>query len=257
MWALHCLQKSQGSRIESSNDDLGEADTGAGDIVKDDVPRFRLARAAAEEDQTRPGTALQPAAEGGKQRSTRLLGSPSTHEDHGNATAEGPWEFTAEDLERFPALRKRNFWCIQRHQARALHYDLRMQLDGATVSWAIPRGLLGMSKSGEAHRLAVQTTLHPISYTTFEGSDGRILPSGRRCGTMLWDVGTYTIDTPYLDTSDSEEERSRKRRRVSTDGGEQEARFRQALFHIKGKSRVHSVHFTLQGGRKMTKHCVS
>jgi hypothetical protein len=58
-----------------------------------------------------------------------------------------------------------------------------MQLDGSTVSWAIPKGLLGMSpegsglhtyasgisKRGESSRLAVETTLHPISYTVFEG----------------------------------------------------------------------------------------
>lgn len=73
----------------------------------------------------------------------------------------------------------------------ALHYDLRIQLDGLTVSWAIPKGLLGeslcvlpvdfmkesglgtdnagISKRGESSRLAVETTLHPISYTVFEG----------------------------------------------------------------------------------------
>ena len=44
-----------------------------------------------------------------------------------------------------------------------------MQLDGSTVSWAIPKGLLGISKKGESSRLAVETTLHPISYTVFEG----------------------------------------------------------------------------------------
>lgn len=54
-----------------------------------------------------------------------------------------PWEFEERDLLKFPALRKRNFFCIQRHQARALHYDLRLQLDGGTISWAIPRGLIG------------------------------------------------------------------------------------------------------------------
>lgn len=96
-----------------------------------------------------------------------------------------PWEFPAADLERFPALRKRNFFCIQRHQARALHYDLRLQLDGGTLSWAIPKGLIGasskllgeggaadlagMDKKGESSRMAVQTTIHPISYTTHEG----------------------------------------------------------------------------------------
>ena len=83
-----------------------------------------------------------------------------------SGTAALPWNFTREELERFPALRSRNFWCVQRHQARgkhghsadcsesarlticrrsALHYDLRMQVDGATASWAVPKGLLGES----------------------------------------------------------------------------------------------------------------
>lgn len=34
------------------------------------------------------------------------------------STSDGPWDFSPEDLNRFPALRRRNFWCIQRHQAR-------------------------------------------------------------------------------------------------------------------------------------------
>lgn len=60
--------------------------------------------------------------------------------------------FSAEDIERFPALRKRNFFCIQRHQARALHYDLRLQLDGVTFSWAIPKGLIGPSRTVDVVR---------------------------------------------------------------------------------------------------------
>jgi hypothetical protein len=54
-----------------------------------------------------------------------------------------PPGFSRENIERFPALRRRNFFCIQRHEARALHYDLRLQLDGGTFSWAVPKGLIG------------------------------------------------------------------------------------------------------------------
>lgn len=80
-----------------------------------------------------------------------------------------PLGFSNDVIEKFPALKKRNFFCMQRHQARALHYDLRLQLDGGTFSWAIPKGLIGMSKDGESSRMAVETTVHPISYTTHEG----------------------------------------------------------------------------------------
>jgi hypothetical protein len=108
-----------------------------------------------------------------------------------NTNPGSTWDFSSDELMSFPALRKRNFWCIQRHQARgvclccacswsALHYDLRLQLDGKTVSWAIPRGLLGRSdevrthvagldRHAASHHLAIETTLHPISYTTHEG----------------------------------------------------------------------------------------
>lgn len=100
-------------------------------------------------------------------------------------------EFTPEEIDRFPALKKRNFWCIQRHQATggccaracssrgasvtltltctAHHYDLRMQLDGGTFSWAIPKGLIGLNKADEAAHVAIETTVHPIGYTLYEG----------------------------------------------------------------------------------------
>lgn len=53
--------------------------------------------------------------------------------------------------------------------APALHYDLRMQVDGGTVSWAIPKGLLGLNKADESAHIAVETTIHPIDYTVYEG----------------------------------------------------------------------------------------
>ncbi|ORY32187.1 DNA polymerase ligase-domain-containing protein [Naematelia encephala] len=174
------------------------------------------------------------------------------------------WGFSPEEINRFPALRRRNFWCIQRHQARALHYDLRMQLDGSTVSWAIPKGLLGISKRKEAHRLAVETTLHPNSYTTHEGSDGRTLPSGLRGGTLLWDVGYYLI-TPKPQEDDGmetdNEDMTRKRRRMQYGddesdglGADHESAFRRAFHKHPRAGGVKSIHFTLTGGRKMTDH---
>lgn len=94
--------------------------------------------------------------------------------------------FTLEDVAAFPALRSRNFWCIQRHQATgtlcviamhitqfpAHHYDLRMHLHGQLVSWAIPKGVLGFTVDEKDH-LAVETPLHPLSHAVREGPEGR------------------------------------------------------------------------------------
>ncbi|WWC96621.1 DNA ligase D, 3'-phosphoesterase domain-containing protein [Kwoniella sp. B9012] len=177
----------------------------------------------------------------------------------------GIWGFTRSEIERFPALRKRNFWCIQRHSATAMHYDLRMQVDDGTVSWAIPKGLLGISKKGESSRLAVETTIHPISYTTYEGADGRNFSAGRKGGTLLWDIGEYTItkSSSALDST-SDEERPSKRKRKSRskedseeegsedrDGRYQEDLFRQFLYRKIGYGKSRSIHFMLHGGRKV------
>ena len=78
--------------------------------------------------------------------------------------------FDAQELAAFPALRTRNFWCIQRHQATALHYDLRLRVGDGMVSWAVPRGLLGLSPGRENSRLAVETSVHPLSYAVHEGT---------------------------------------------------------------------------------------
>ncbi|XAO23598.1 hypothetical protein I312_102378 [Cryptococcus bacillisporus CA1280] len=186
-------------------------------------------------------------------------------EDGPKPDVERKWEgFSKDVLEKWPALKKRNFWCIQRHSATALHYDLRMHLDGVTVSWAVPKGLLGISKSGEARRMAVETTLHPLWYTIHEGSDGRTFGQGRQGGTLLWDIGEYTIDLPSgyipdLDTDEEEEAENRrrfkKRRKDSeNDGREEEDKFRKALHRHIGFGKSRSIHFTLKGGKKMTNH---
>lgn len=44
-----------------------------------------------------------------------------------------------------------------------------MQVDGGTFSWAIPKGLIGLNKVDETAHIAVETTIHPISYTLYEG----------------------------------------------------------------------------------------
>jgi bifunctional non-homologous end joining protein LigD len=79
---------------------------------------------------------------------------------------------------------------VQQHAARRMHWDLRLDIEGVLVSWAVPRG---PSMDPKDRRLAVQTEDHPIEYADFEG----LLPAGNYgAGAMLvWDRGTYcTID---------------------------------------------------------------
>jgi bifunctional non-homologous end joining protein LigD len=78
---------------------------------------------------------------------------------------------------------------IQEHHARRIHWDLRLERDGALASWALPRGVPPAPKD---NRLAVRTEDHPLEYLDFEGE----IPKGEYgAGTMLiWDRGTYVAE---------------------------------------------------------------
>ncbi len=75
---------------------------------------------------------------------------------------------------------------IQEHHATRLHWDLRLERDGALASWAVPNGLPEEPKD---NRIAVRTEDHPLEYLTFEAE----IPAGEYgAGTMtIWDSGTY------------------------------------------------------------------
>ncbi len=97
-----------------------------------------------------------------------------------------PEPFGEEAAFRRPAPGGARSFVVQQHAATRMHWDLRLEIDGVLVSWAVPKG---PSLDSRERRFAAQTEDHPLEYASFEG----IIPPGNYgAGAMIvWDRGVY------------------------------------------------------------------
>ncbi len=118
---------------------------------------------------------------------------------------------------------------IQKHAARRLHYDFRLEAEGVLLSWSVPKG---PSLAPTERRLAVRTEDHPIDYADFEG----VIPKGQYGGgaVVVWDRGTWQPE-------------DRDGRPVDTRAALEKGRLTFELFGEKLRGRWHLVRTRPQG----------
>jgi len=109
----------------------------------------------------------------------------TTPEPEGKVNGEGQKKSKSETI-----------FVVQKHRATQLHYDFRLEHNGALLSWAVPKG---PSLDPSVKRLAMQVEDHPIDYAQFEGT----IPKGEYGGgtVMVWDIGTWTPEQLDIDAA--------------------------------------------------------